>query len=119
MVSVLAATDVAYELATSLAPLPKALKTKAIEVMARIQSYLAVTAGIAMVVIGTLGYGDGSVEGCLHMLVLTFCTHLQLYAYSEKHSKCTTYGAEELHAWSDHWTTFALGHGAFQCAFDH
>lgn len=32
----------AYELATSLAPLPKAEKMKAIEVIARIQSYLAV-----------------------------------------------------------------------------
>jgi hypothetical protein len=32
----------AYELATSLAPLPKAEKMKAIEVIARIQSYFAV-----------------------------------------------------------------------------
>ena len=44
MVNVLAATDVAYALATSLAPLPKALKTKAMVVRARIQSYLAVRA---------------------------------------------------------------------------
>jgi NO-binding membrane sensor protein with MHYT domain len=49
MLSVRAATEVAYELATSLAPLPKALKTKAIEVKARIQSYLAVATG-AMVI---------------------------------------------------------------------
>lgn len=43
-----AATEVAYELATSLAPLPNALKMKAMVVIARIQSYLAVTGGGAM-----------------------------------------------------------------------
>jgi hypothetical protein len=45
MVSVRAATEVAYEFATSFAPLPKALKTKAIVVKAKIQSYLAVMGG--------------------------------------------------------------------------
>jgi hypothetical protein len=35
----------AYALATSLAPLPNAEKTKAMDVIARIQSYLAVIAG--------------------------------------------------------------------------
>lgn len=36
-----AATEVAYELATSLAPLPKLLTQKKMEMMAMIQSYLA------------------------------------------------------------------------------
>ena len=45
IVSVRAATEVAYEFATSFAPLPKALKTKAMVVKARIQSYLAVMDG--------------------------------------------------------------------------
>lgn len=39
----------AYEFATSLAPFPKAESTNAMVVMARIQSYLAVISGIAMV----------------------------------------------------------------------
>lgn len=45
MLSVLAATEEAYELATSLAPLPKALQMKAMEMMARSQLYLAVAGG--------------------------------------------------------------------------
>lgn len=44
-----ACSDVlAYALATSLAPLPNAEKTKAIVVIARIQSYLAVIGGTDM-----------------------------------------------------------------------
>ena len=50
MVKVRAATEVAYALATSLAPFPKAEKTKAMVVIARIQSYLAVT-GCAILIV--------------------------------------------------------------------
>lgn len=79
MVKVRAATDVAYELATSLAPLPNAENTKAMVVIARIQSYLAVTAGTARAMscnAGMLLYDDDVV-----VVVICECctgkTHLQ------------------------------------------
>lgn len=59
IVSVRAATDDAHELAILLAPLPNELRTKAIVIMPRIQSYLVVAAGAMTTVEAVVGEVDG------------------------------------------------------------